>query len=117
MSDAGDARPERHALLELEALLTELQALRDEGDQRRFQADDRYRWLLHRLWIAAGNEAYAYSTAIGRPVHFAAPWADLYDLRNHLAHHRLPDIDDALVRRVTWLRLRGIAEQVRRTLR
>lgn len=117
MSEPGDARPERHALLELDALLAQLRVLRDEGDEHRFETDDRYRWLLHRLWIAVGNETYAYTAAIGRPVHFAAPWADLYDLRNHLAHHRLPDIDEALVQRVTWLRLDGIREQVRAALR
>jgi hypothetical protein len=32
-------------------------------------------------------------------------WANLYDLRNHLAHSRLPDIDESLVRRFTWTRL------------
>ncbi|MGH3097522.1 MAG: hypothetical protein ACRDMV_16185 [Streptosporangiales bacterium] len=116
MSGSADARPERHALLELDAVLAQVNALRDEGDQDRFESDNRYRWLLHRLWIAAGNEAYAYTTTIGRPVHFASPWADLYDLRNHLAHHRLPDIDEALVQRVTWLRLEGTREQVRTAL-
>ncbi|MGH3500311.1 MAG: hypothetical protein ACRDQA_05335 [Nocardioidaceae bacterium] len=40
----------------------------------------------------------------------------LYDLRNHLAHRRLPDIDEALVQRVTWLRLDAIREQVRAAL-
>lgn len=33
------------------------------------------------------------------------PGANLYDLRNHLAHSRLPDIDESLVRRFTWTRL------------
>lgn len=61
--------PRRHT-----GTTTQLRGLGDKGDQRRFRTDDRYRWLLHRLWIAAGNEAYAYATAIGRPVHFALPW-------------------------------------------
>jgi hypothetical protein len=52
-----DARPDRHALLELQALLDQIAALRGEGDAARFTADARYRWILHRLWIAAGNEA------------------------------------------------------------
>jgi hypothetical protein len=63
-----DARPDRHALLELQALLIQIAALRSEGDAEKFAADDRYRWVLHRLWIAAGNEALAYTQATG---HFA----------------------------------------------
>lgn len=93
-----DARPDRHALLELQALLTEIAALRSEGSADRFTADDRYRWVLHRLWIAAGNEALAYTQATGQPVRADRTWANLYDLRNHLAHSRLPDIDESLVR-------------------
>jgi hypothetical protein len=100
-----DARPDRHALLELQALLTQLTALRDEGDAARFSADDRYRWVLHRLWIAAGNEALAFTQATGHSVRADRTWANLYDLRNHLAHSRLPDIDEGLVRRFTWARL------------
>src|SRR5262249_60054433 len=34
-----DTRPDRHALLELQALLTQLAALRDEGDPARFSGD------------------------------------------------------------------------------
>jgi len=55
----SDVRPERHALLELDALLGEIAALRDDGDAARFDRDSRYRWVLHRLWIAVGNEALA----------------------------------------------------------
>ena len=40
--------------------------LRDEGDAARFDREARYRWVLHRLWIAVGNEALAY-TAGHRP--------------------------------------------------
>jgi len=63
----SELRPDRHALLELAALLAQID-LRDEGDAARFDADDRYRWVLHRLWIAAGNEALAYATATGQQV-------------------------------------------------
>ena len=63
-----DARPDRHALLELQALLAQIAVLRSEGDADRFTADARYRWILHRLWIAAGNEALAYTQATGQPV-------------------------------------------------
>jgi uncharacterized protein with HEPN domain len=100
-----DARPDRHALLELQALLTQIAALRSEGDADRFTADARYRWILHRLWIATGNEALAYTQAPGQPVRADKTWANLYDLRNHLAHSRLPDIDEGLVRRFTRARL------------
>jgi hypothetical protein len=93
-----DTQPDRHALLELQALLT---ALRDEGDPARFSGDSRYRWVLHRLWIAAGNEALAYTQATGQPVRSDRTWANLHDLRNHLAHSRLPEIDEGLVRRFT----------------
>ena len=56
---SGEIRPDRHALLELGALLHQIAVLRDEGDTTRFDTDSRYRWVLHRLWIAAGNEALA----------------------------------------------------------
>lgn len=78
--------------------------LRSEGDADRFTADDSYRWVLHRLWIAAGNEALAFTQAIGQPVRADRTRANLYDLRNHLAHSRLPGIDESLVRRFTWAR-------------
>jgi hypothetical protein len=104
-------------LLELDALLEEIASLRSEGDATRFASDSRYRWVLHRLWIAAGNEALAHSTAIGHPVRADRTWANVYDLRNHLAHSRLPDIDEGLVRRFTWSRLGRLREAVKRHLR
>jgi uncharacterized protein with HEPN domain len=100
-----DARPDWHALLELQGLLAEISSLRREGDADRFSTDARYRWVLHRLWIAAGNEALAYTQATGQAARSDRTWANLYDLRNHLAHSRLPDIDESLVRRFTWSRL------------
>jgi hypothetical protein len=100
-----DTRPDRHALLELQALLAQIAVLRSEGDADRFTADDRYRWVLHRLWIAAGNEALAWTQATGQPVRADRTWANLYDLRNHLAHSRVSDIDESIVRRFTWARL------------
>jgi hypothetical protein len=42
---------------------------------------------------------------LGQPVRADRTWANLYDLRNHLAHSRLPDIGEALVQRFTWARL------------
>jgi hypothetical protein len=100
-----DARPDRHALLEFQALLAQIAVLRSEGDADRFTADDRYRWVLHRLWIAAGNEAWPSRRPSVSPSRADRTWANLYDLRNHLAHSRLPDIDESLVRRFTWARL------------
>jgi hypothetical protein len=55
----GDLRPDRHILLELDALLARIEMLLAEGDRARSDSDERYRWVLHRLWIAAGNEALA----------------------------------------------------------
>jgi hypothetical protein len=69
-----DTRPDRHALLELQALLIQIAALRGEGDADRFTADDRYRWVLHRVWIAAGNEALACTPATGQPVRPERTW-------------------------------------------
>lgn len=112
-----DHRADRHALLELEAILDQIRVLRDEGDGARFIADNRYRWVLHRLWIAAGNEAFAYTAAIGRSARSERFWANLYDLRNHLAHSRLPDIDETLVRRFTWTRTDSLHEEVNALLR
>jgi hypothetical protein len=111
-----DLRPDRHALLELDALLREIASGRGEGDATHFASDSRYRWVLHRLWIAAGNEALAHGTATGHPVRANRTWANLYDLRNHLAHSRLPDIDEGLVRRFTWSRLSQLRETVQRHL-
>lgn len=72
--------------------------------------------MLHRLWIAAGNEALAYAAATGQQVRADRTWASLYDLRNHLAHSRLPDIDEALVMRFTWARTGSLQETVRSLL-
>ena len=113
----NEVRPDRHALLQLEALLGEIAALGDEGDAARFDRDSRYRWVLHRLWIAVGHEALAYTAATGQPVRADRTWSNLYDLRNHLAHSRLPDIDEALVRRFTWSRADSLRETVRHYLR
>jgi hypothetical protein len=84
-----DTRPDRHALLELDALLDQITLLRDEGDAARFDKDDRYRWVLHRLWIAAGNEALAYTTATGHPArHRPARRRPACHLRRAASRHR-----------------------------
>lgn len=44
------------------------------------------------------------------------PWNNLYRLRNDLAHQRLPDIDDSLVRRITWMSADQLRDQVRQVL-
>ncbi|HEX7323249.1 MAG TPA: hypothetical protein VF299_10020, partial [Mycobacterium sp.] len=79
--------------------------------------DSHYRWILHRLWIAAGNEALAYAIATGRSVRDNRLWANLYDLRNHLAHSRLPDIDEGLVQRFTWARVDSLRSAVEAAIR
>lgn len=113
----ADHRPDLHALLELDALLLEIISLRDTGNPARYATDAHYRWVLHRLWIAVGNEALAYAAATGRSVRDNRLWANLYDLRNHLAHSRLPDIDEALVQRFTWARTDSLRSTVQEVMR
>lgn len=106
-------RPDRQALLELDALVTQIERLRDAGSPERFWDDNTYRWALHRLWICAGNEAAHYADARGRNVNDLKPWGALYRLRNRLAHLRLPDIDDNEVWRYTVIQ----PDRYRRALR
>jgi hypothetical protein len=74
-------RPDRRALLELDSLLGQVELLHRSGSRARFDADRIYRWALHRLWIAAGNEALRDVSAIGRDIHTVQPWARLYQRR------------------------------------
>lgn len=112
-----DIRTDRHALLELDALLARIEALAAETDRNAFENDDHLRWVLHRLWIAVGNEALAYARLTGIDPYVDQPWARLYQLRNKLAHRRLPDIDEAEVWRMTALRPASLRSQVRELLR
>ena len=43
-------------MLELDALLAKLEQLAAEGNRGHYDTDERYRWVIHRLWIAVGNE-------------------------------------------------------------
>jgi len=114
VSPGGDVRRDhRHALLELEVLLQHIENRAAAGDRARYDADDDYRWVLHRLWIAVGNEAAAYA---GEDKNRVQPWAALYQLRNRLAHDRLPDIDEDLVWRMTRLRPSQLRQRVRELL-
>jgi len=112
-----DVRADRHALLELDALLARIEALAADGDRKKFENDDHLRWVLHRLWIAVGNEALAYARLAGLDPYVDQPWARLYQLRNKLAHRRLPDIDEDEVWRMTALRPVSLRSQVRELLR
>lgn len=49
---------EHRALLELEALLRHIHTHRYNADADHFTEDAHYRWVLHRLRSAVGNEAY-----------------------------------------------------------
>ena len=64
--------------------------------QRRCQSlpARRLHGAVHRLWIAVGNEALAYVKLAGLDLHVDQPWARPYQLRNKLAHRRLPDEDE-----------------------
>jgi uncharacterized protein with HEPN domain len=108
----GPARPERRTLLELDALLGKLERLAAEGDRELYDADERYRWVIHRLWIAAGNEA----AVLEQSTHDQT-WSGLRKLRNELAHQRLPDIDEDAVWRMTSLRPASLRAEVRELLR
>jgi uncharacterized protein with HEPN domain len=109
----GYARPDLHALLELDGLLAQVDTLVSEGDRSRFDADDRYRWILHRLWIAVGNEALTYARLVDRNPETEQPWARLYVLRNKLAHQRLSDVDDDEVWRMSTLQATELRERLR----
>lgn len=85
-------------------LLGRVLEVRDDGGRQRYFGDDRHRWILHRLWIAIGNEAVAYAAAVDADPYRDEPWNTLRRQRNHLAHRRLPDIDDEFVWRTTQLR-------------
>lgn len=109
----GPVRPGRRTLLELDALLEKIGQLASEGDRNRYYADERYRWVIHRLWIAVGNETASLDPLVARK----PPWNGLRKLRNELAHQRLPDIDEDTVWRMTALRpgsLRARLSELRR---
>jgi uncharacterized protein with HEPN domain len=117
VSADGPVRPDRHALLETAALLERAEQLAVAGGRSRYDSDDIYRWALHRLWIAIGNEALAYCAVSGLDVYRAVPWARLYQLRCRLAHNRLPDVDEDAVWRMTQLRAGPLRTQVRAIIR
>lgn len=113
----GPTRPDRYALLEMRALLDRIVAVSDDGGRDRYVVDERHRWVLHRLWIAVGNEAVAYAAATDADPYRDEPWNTLRRLRNHLAHRRLPDIDDDFVWGTTQLRPEPLARQLEALLR
>jgi hypothetical protein len=90
--------------MEMESLLDQVIRLRDAGDRDCFDSDDDYKWVLHRLWIAIGNEARFYTDAAGMQGRRAQPWTALYEQRNELAHRHLSDIDDNGLWRTTVMR-------------
>lgn len=116
MSPSPPARPDRNALLELDALLARIIDLREDGDRARYDSDDQYRWAIHRLWIAVGNEALAYTDGAGLNPNKDQPWARMYQQRNLLAHRRLPEIDEDRVWRNTVLRPEPYRAAVRESL-
>lgn len=121
-SRAGDRprRPDRYALLEMRALVERIVHLRDDGGRDRYFSDEEHRWLIHRLWIAVGNEAMAYAQAVGLDPYQDEPWNRLRRVRNEPAHKRLADLDDEGVWRTTQVRpeplLTRLAELIQRDL-
>jgi hypothetical protein len=114
---SGDVRPERHALLEMDGLIKHVQCVVAEGHRQKFDDEERFRWLLHRLWIAVGNEAHAFARHAGLNIRTDPPWASLYQLRNRLAHRRLPDIDEDEVWRISVMRTESLRHLLRERLR
>ncbi len=114
-----DIRGDRHALLELDGLLARIESLAAGVERSRFDTDDEFRWVLHRLWIAVENEVQAFAGVAGLSIAPGGdrPWAGLVQLRNKLAHRRLPEIDDDEVWRVTVLRPAPLRHAVRDLLR
>ena len=101
-------RPERGAVLELRELLGKIQTLVSEGSRLRYDSDERYRWVIHRLWIAIGNEAEVLEHLSGN----TEIWRQLRLLRNDLAHDRLPDIDEDKVWRTAAMRPASLLERL-----
>ena len=96
----------------MRALVDHIVAVRDDGGRDRYFTDDRHRWVIHRLWIAVGNEAVTYTASIGGDTHRAEPWNTLRRLRNDLAHRRLPDIDEGFVWRTSQMRADTLRTQL-----
>ena len=59
----------------------------------------------------------SHPTVAGTAVRADRARAGRCDLRNHLAHSRLPDIGEALVRRFTWSRAGPLRQTVEDQLR
>ena len=101
----GDTRPDRHALLELEALLTRSAPCATRATPTGSPPTTGTGGSCTGYGSPPGTRRWPTPLATGQPVRADRTWANLYDLRNHLAHSRLPDIDESLVRRFTWTRL------------
>jgi uncharacterized protein with HEPN domain len=101
--------PERGAVLELRSLLSKVQALVEAGSRDRYDSDESYRWVIHRLWIAIGNEAEVLEHRLAGDT---LVWRQLHLLRNAIAHRRLPDIDENLVWRTTIMRPAPLLEHL-----
>lgn len=100
--------------MELDALLTRIAALAAEGDRERYDTDDLYRWSLHRLWIAVGNEAGLLQQYLMEryPQRRERTWRGYYLMRNALAHSRIPDIDEDTVWRMTIMRAASLRQRL-----
>ncbi len=105
----GPVRPERGAVLELRSLLGKVQSLADSGSRARYDSDEEYRWVIHRLWIAIGNEAEVLEHRLAGDT---SMWRQLHLLRNAIAHRRLPDIDEDLIWRTTTMRPASLLERL-----
>lgn len=71
-------------LAQLVEVLEQIETLLPD-DQTAWDDDLRTRLAIERLWITAGNLAEAHRVAIGVEAG-VEPWAELYRLRNLIAH-------------------------------
>jgi hypothetical protein len=110
-------RPDRHALLELHALLTRLPPCATRVTQRGSAATPGTAGCCTGCGLPPGTRPWPTPRPPASRCGPTGPGANLHDLRNHLAHSRLPDIDEGLVRRFTWARLDSVRATVERLLR
>lgn len=78
-----------------------------------WDADEKLRLAVERLWITAGNVADKYRRATLRP-HGSQPWTDLYKYRNVLAHALPGDVSADRVWLDSHASLRPLIQAVRR---
>ncbi|WP_370326087.1 HepT-like ribonuclease domain-containing protein [Euzebya sp.] len=78
------------------AALSSVVALTDGLTADQLAADDMRLRAVERYWVLAGNAAKAHAHAAGLSAG-AEPWSSLAGIRDALAHHRIDEVDIALL--------------------